>query len=236
MRHHDTRDIRFLNDSTVVGYEIMNEPQPGFHWNFIDFSNTILYPFYARVIQAITGVRDGLPTCPASQPTGTDCAYPSLGFNDTRHTIFFEPMAIRNTFDFSVQDSAPFTTYTNIAYAPHVYTHVFTIDQALGLPMNNTIYPPSYDFAYTTAAYEALAMKAAVLVTEFGTLAAFDDLLLKGTIEAQERAGVRPSLNSIADYHLNRTHRTHTRTHRTPHTWVIKGGIDDVELEDEHGA
>ena len=53
-------------------------------------------------------------------------------------------------------------------------------------------------------------MKAAVLVTEFGTLAAFDDLLLKGTIEAQERAGVRPSLSPIADCHLNAAHTPHT--------------------------
>jgi hypothetical protein len=100
-------------------------------------------------------------------------------------------MAIRNQFDVSFQESAPFTTYPHIVYAPHVYTHIFTIDQVLGMPANNSIYPPSYDFAFTTARYEANAMRAAVLVTEFGGAAHLDNLTLTGTLQAQERSLVR---------------------------------------------
>ncbi len=187
---------RFKNESTVVGYEIMNEPPPGFNFDLIDFSSSLLYPMYTRVIQALTGVRDGLPTCPSSQPNSRDCAYPSLGVEDNRHLIFFEPMAIRNQFDVSFQNSAPFTSYPNLVFTPHVYTHIFTIDQVLGLPATNNIYPPSYDFAFTTARYEANAMKAAVLVTEFGGAAHLDNITLIGTIEAQERGLVRrPALS-----------------------------------------
>ncbi len=180
----------------MVGYEIMNEPPPGFNFDLIDFSRSLLYPMYTRVIQALTGVRDGLPTCPSSQPNSRDCAYPSLGVEDNRHLIFFEPMAIRNQFDVSFQNSAPFTSYPNLVFTPHVYTHIFTIDQVMGLPATNNIYPPSYDFAFTTARYEANAMKAAVLVTEFGGAAHLDNITLIGTIEAQERSLVRrPALS-----------------------------------------
>lgn len=74
---------RFASDPAVLGYEIMNEPQPGTLatlplTNLYTASSTDLYPFYRRVVQALTGVRDGLPTCPASAPTGTTCAYPAL--------------------------------------------------------------------------------------------------------------------------------------------------------------
>lgn len=124
-------------------------------------------------------------------PNSPGCAYPSLGVEDTRHLIFFEPMAIRNQFDVSFQNSAPFTTYQNIVYAPHVYTHIFTIDQTLGLPPNNTIYPPSYDFAFMTAHTEAIVMNAAIFVTEYGGVAHLDNITLIGTIEAQERHLVR---------------------------------------------
>ncbi|CAF0845113.1 unnamed protein product [Didymodactylos carnosus] len=55
---------RFVNNSAVLGFEIMNEPQPGTNIDQYTFSSNYLYPFYKRVIQAITGVRDDLPDCP----------------------------------------------------------------------------------------------------------------------------------------------------------------------------
>ena len=65
---------RFENDPTVLGYELMNEPQPGSLGslpaaNGYQASSQELYPFYTRAVEALTGVRDGLPTCPASAPT-----------------------------------------------------------------------------------------------------------------------------------------------------------------------
>ena len=52
----------------------MNEPQPGSigstpAGNGYQASSQDLYPFYTRAIEALTGVRDGRPTCPAGAPT-----------------------------------------------------------------------------------------------------------------------------------------------------------------------
>ena len=121
----------------------MNEPQPGTYIDQYEYSSQHLYPFYQRVIQAITGVRDNLPDCPKENPFGRNCAYPNLGINDQRHLFFVEPTAVRNLLDYSPQKSIPFTSYRNIVYAPHVYTHVFTIDSVLHL--NQSVYPPSFE-------------------------------------------------------------------------------------------
>jgi hypothetical protein len=126
----------------------MNEPQPGTQIDQYTFSSDYLYPFYKRVIQAITGVRDDLPDCPKDAPIGFNCSYPNLGINDKRHLFFVEPTAFRNLLDFSPQHSIPFTTYSNIVYSPHVYTHVFTIDSILHL--NESVYPPSFEYVSAT--------------------------------------------------------------------------------------
>lgn len=108
---------RFVNRSAVLGFEIMNEPNPtasgiiGFEMGRILFDR-----FYARVIQAVTGVRDGKPTCATTVPLDETCAYPDLGIRDTRHIFFCEPSALRNQFDFSPEVAEPFTTYANIGY------------------------------------------------------------------------------------------------------------------------
>jgi hypothetical protein len=148
---------RFNSNPAVVGFEIMNEPPPS-KLRVVDFSVRELYPFYKRTIQAVTGVRDDLPDCPMTSPIGTDCAYPDLGIHTTK-VMFFEPMAIRNQLDVSLQLSKPFTEYTNIVYTPHTYTHSFTIDQAV---------VGGYEQSLSTAWYEATKMRAPVLVTEFG--------------------------------------------------------------------
>ena len=64
--------------------------------NVVGFSDKVLYPFYGRLIQAVTGVRDGLPSCPASAPVSLkgECAYPDLGLR-TNKLMVFEPMAVR---------------------------------------------------------------------------------------------------------------------------------------------
>ena len=98
---------RFEDDPTVLGYELMNEPQPGSLGslpaaNGYQASSQELYPFYTRAIEALTGVRDGLPTCTAGAPTSLSntCAYPKLA-SVSRQQIFFEPLAYRNLLDFS---------------------------------------------------------------------------------------------------------------------------------------
>jgi endoglycosylceramidase len=182
----------FEDNSTVLGYEVMNEPQPGSLSsvpveNLYTASAQDLFPFYQRVIEALTGVRDGLPTCPASDPTSLTnaCAYPQLA--DVSHQqIFVEPIAYRNLVDFSPQISKPFTQYPNLVWAPHIYTHAFTLDQFIGYPVTNSPFPPSYTFGYQTAESEAQAMHAAVFTTEFGDSSSTDGNVLAGETAAQE--------------------------------------------------
>jgi hypothetical protein len=182
----------FENSSTVLGYEVMNEPQPGALSalpveNLYQASSQDLFPFYQRVIEALTGVRDGLPTCPASDPSSMTnaCAYPKLA-DVTHQQIFVEPIAYRNLVDFSPQVSEPFTQYPNLVWAPHIYTHAFTLDQFIGYPANNSPFPPNYSFGYQTAEFEARAMHAAVLTTEFGDSSSTDGAVLAGETAAQE--------------------------------------------------
>lgn len=217
----------FKNNPTVIGYELMNEPLPYGSGaipigNLFTFSDNYLFPFYQRIIEAITGVRDSKKTCPTNTPDGNSnvgistCAYPNLGIN-TKKLIFLEPTGYNNEVDFAPQysyDSAtsnhlppPLTSYSNIVFSPHQYTHVFTLDtftkptsfpkpvgynqlavDALSNYENEAstgTYPPSYDFAYQTAEGEAEALRAALLVTEYGDSPSNDNTILSGMIRAQ---------------------------------------------------
>ena len=40
-----------MNRSGVIGWELMNEPQPGLDVKLLNFSSDYLYPFYSRTIQ-----------------------------------------------------------------------------------------------------------------------------------------------------------------------------------------
>jgi hypothetical protein len=207
---------RFRDEPAVLGYEIMNEPNPGFSLTSIDpftMASEQLYPFYRAAVQAVTGVRDGLPSCPPGRPFGDagrasrasarQCAYPPPGdvrgpgkngtsatdgassnrTTDARHILFFEPMGFRDELDFSPQlIEAPFTSYAQLAFAPHTYSMEFTgqvqddINRAVSAlwpasalgPAPVVAYPPSFSFALDTAWWEAGKMNATVFVTEYG--------------------------------------------------------------------
>jgi endoglycosylceramidase len=164
---------RFKTDSTVAGYEIMNEPLPGFTPPGL-FSTTELYPFYSRVISALTK--------------------PSVGV--TRQSFFFEPMAVRNLEDAPDQLSLPFSNYPNLVYAPHTYTHVFTVDAAAGVPPGQSPYPVSYDQALQVADLEARSMGAALLPDEYGGPASEDNVILGPETAAQDKARVGAAVYS----------------------------------------
>jgi endoglycosylceramidase len=192
---------RFEHDPAVLGYELMNEPQPGATGgvpagNGYQASSEDLYPFYTRAVEALTGVRDGRPTCPASSPTSLNgtCAYPKLA-SVAQQQIFFEPLAYRNLTDFSLQVSQPFTSYPNIVFAPHVYTYAFTIEQdLLGLPAKPGGFPPNFTFGYQTAQAEAQAMHSAVFVTEFGDSSGTDGTILSKELAAQDETQIGGTL------------------------------------------
>ncbi|GAC1597200.1 MAG: hypothetical protein NVS3B21_21580 [Acidimicrobiales bacterium] len=178
---------RFSSEPTVVGYEIMNEPLSGTTPPGV-FTTTQLLPFYRRVIDALTGVKDGVP-CPTGLPATPVCGYPDLGVHVRHQSFFFEPMAIRNLTDAPDQAPAPFSTYPNLVYAPHAYTHVFTADTNVpGSRPKTSPYPTSYDQAYIVADREARSFGAALFVGEFGNSASDDDTLLAGSTAAADRA------------------------------------------------
>jgi len=168
---------RFRENRSVLGFELMNEPAPS-ELDVFAFSDKLLYPFYKRIVQAVTGINDGMVQCPMQAAVGDSCAFPDLGIHDTRHLIFFEPMALRNQLDFSVQTSRPWTNYTNIVFSPHTYTYSFTLDIDGFTPI--TGYAESLDSAWR----EATAMRSSVLVTEFGS--APDHLERSGNISLQQ--------------------------------------------------
>jgi endoglycosylceramidase len=168
---------RFKDDSTVAGYEIMNEPLPGTIPPAV-FSATALYPFYTRVVDALTGTRDGVP------------AYPDLGVGVRRQAFFFEPMAVRNLEDAPDQLPLPFSSYPGLVYSPHTYTHSLTADRAVGVSPSTSPYPLSYDQAFVVADAEARSMGAALLPGEYGNSASDDEVVLRDETAAQDKAGV----------------------------------------------
>jgi endoglycosylceramidase len=182
---------RFRHDPTVVGYELMNEPLPGY-LPPPAFDAGYLFPFYRRVIDAVTGIADDV-TCPTGTPYAAACGYADLGVHDQRHLFFVEPMAARNLVDVAPGVSAPFTSYPNVVYAPHLYTHVFTAETQLP-DDGGGVYPPSYDFGLQTADAEARAIGAALWVGEYGNSNGADATVLAAETAAQDRALVGSAL------------------------------------------
>jgi len=177
---------RFKDDSAVVGYGVYNEPWPG--WNLSPgFEDLLLFPFYRRVIDAITGAHDGLP-CWSGFFMPAVCGYRDLGVDDRRHLMFLDTGLVREVTDFPTHLGLPVSSYPNLVLALHAYTHIYTIDTFRGEKVPNTDYPwGGYDQSYDFAEREAKAMDAALFVAEFGDDPADDALILKSQLQQQEK-------------------------------------------------
>jgi endoglycosylceramidase len=160
---------RFKDDSTVAGYSAFNEPFLG--WNLPPgFEDLLLFPFYRRVIDAITGVRDGLP-CWTGFYMPSFCGYRDLGVHDLHHLFFMEPGLLRQVTDFPTHLGLPVSSYPNLVLSIHVYTHKYTIDALLNKTQSpdQATYPwGGYDQTYALGRREAKAIHAALFVSEFG--------------------------------------------------------------------
>src|SRR5712692_7236127 len=177
---------RFKEDSTVAGYSVFNEPWPG--WNLPPgFEDLLLFPFYRRVIDALTGVRDGLP-CPTHIYMPAVCGYPDLDVHDLRHLIFLDTGLLREVTDFPTHLGLPVSSYPNLVLALHAYTHVFTLDHLLHQQPEKANYPwGGFDQSYALAEREAKALNAALFVAEFGGPSSTDSLVLTNQLLEQER-------------------------------------------------
>jgi endoglycosylceramidase len=154
---------RFHDEPAVAGYELFNEPLPGLEVvpELVDLTAT--FPFYARLIKAVTGAVPGF-----------------------RQLFFIEPDALRNVTD---QRSAftpwsQFSDYPNVVYAPHIYTHVFTPDAELEsvLPGISGVLAPLFPLSssYANAVGDAQALGLPLWIGEFGNDVTEDDTLLRG--------------------------------------------------------
>jgi endoglycosylceramidase len=159
---------RFASDPTVAGYEIINEPSPGFNVTpgVVDASE--LFPFYGKVVNTV--VHD-VP-----------------GF---RQLIFIEPNAERDVTDQSaiVTPWSAYSAYPNVVYAPHVYTGVFTLDQEA---TSQRFFPS--DGGYRSAISDAQALGLPLWVGEFGNNPSNDETLLRTTYALQDRYGLGGAL------------------------------------------
>ena len=176
---------RFKDDSTVAGYGIYNEAW--FGWNLPPgFDDLLLFPFYRRVIDAITGARDGLP-CWSGFFMPASCGYRDLGVGDRRHLIFLDTGLLREITDFPTHLALPVSSYPNVVLALHAYTHIYTADYFLNLPRDS--YPwGGFDQSWDLAEREAKAMDAALFLEEFGNNPGKDDtaLLAHQLLEAEK--------------------------------------------------
>lgn len=176
---------RFKNDSTVAGYGVFNEPLNG--WNLPPaFDDLLLFPFYRRVVDAVTGVRDGLP-CWTGFTMPAVCGYRDLGVHDTRQLFFLDTGLLREVTDFPTHLATPFTSYPNIVLGLHAYTHIYTFDTFANQPPDKATYPwGGYEQSFAWADREAKAMRAALLVMEFGDSPEWDGVIVTNVLLQEE--------------------------------------------------
>jgi hypothetical protein len=173
----------FKDNSTVMGYSMFNEPWPGWTPPPL-FEDLLLFPFYRRAIDALTGEHDGLP-CPTQLFMPAACGFPDLGVRDLRHLYLMEPGLMREVTDFPTHLGTPVSSAPNLVLSIHAYTHIYTLDTLLNA--DPASYPwGGYDQSYASAEKEARAIGAAVFVSEFGGPVG-DEGWIASQLAAQER-------------------------------------------------
>src|SRR5262249_34536772 len=140
---------RFHDEPAVAGYEIINEPSPGFNAAPSEVDATELFPFYGKVVNTVV----------ARVPR-------------FRQLFFIEPNVERDVTDQSaiVTPWSGYSSYPNVVYAPHVYTGVFTLDQ---LAASMRFFPS--DGGYRSAITDARALGLPLWIGEFGNNPADDE-------------------------------------------------------------
>ncbi|MEA2375168.1 MAG: hypothetical protein QOD53_1631 [Thermoleophilaceae bacterium] len=152
---------RFHGDPTVAGYEIINEPHPGFAAAPGAVDATQLFPFYGKVVNTVVGKVKGFS-----------------------QLFFIEPNAERNVTDQRqiVTPWSAYSSYPHVVYAPHIYTGVFTADQEVA----STRFFPS-EAGYQSAIDDAKQLGLPLWVGEFGNNPSDDDTILATHYSLQDK-------------------------------------------------
>ncbi len=162
---------RFHGDPAVAGYELMNEPSPGFVAPEV-MDQVELFPFYGKVIKTVTG------------------AVP-----DFRQLVFIEPDITRDITDQSntLVPWSVFSSYPNVVYAPHVYTRVFTPDANLNAAAGTPYFFP-LNGGYDSAVRDAKSLGLPLWVGEFGNGVPDDETILRAHYGYADAYGIGSSL------------------------------------------
>ena len=175
---------RFKDDSVVAGFGLYNEPW--FGWNLPPgFDDLLLFPFYRRAIDAITGVHDGLP-CWSGFFMPAVCGYRDLGVDDRRHLLFLDTGLQREITDFPTHFGMPVSSYPNLVLGLHPYTHIYTLDQFVS-PLRDSYPWGGYDQGWDFAEHEAKSMDMALFMEEFGNNPEDDGRILVSQLREAEK-------------------------------------------------
>jgi endoglycosylceramidase len=156
---------RFANVPSVAGYELMNEPQPGFVPLVMD--PTELMRFHGNVVNTVVAAVPHLRQLFFVEPAGTR--------NVTGARTFFAPWST-------------YSSYQNVVYAPHVYTGVFTADSTVLQGKAGSL--ESSDADYQAAVEDAKALGLPLWVGEFGNDPRDDRRLLDPHYSHQDTLGI----------------------------------------------
>ncbi|HKP91371.1 MAG TPA: cellulase family glycosylhydrolase [Thermoleophilaceae bacterium] len=144
---------RFHDEPAVAGYELMNEPQPGFNAAPGESDAIHMFPYWGRAVDAVVARVKGF-----------------------RQLFFVEPNVERNVTDTREAPPAPWSTYSkyrHVVYAPHIYTGVFTADQTVA----SERFQPMVS-GYQAVQDDARALGLPLWIGEFGNNPRDDDTLL----------------------------------------------------------
>jgi hypothetical protein len=123
------------------------------------------------------------------------CGYPDLGIHDRRHLLLVEPDHLREDTDLLTHLPMPISSYPNLVYSIHAYTHKFTLDAIAGQDPRYASFPPGgFELSYASAEAEARSARAALFVSEFGNEPELDGFLLANQLREQERHQVGGTL------------------------------------------
>ena len=155
----------FAGDPTVVGYDLLNEPNFGESPSIA--STLLLANYHARSIEAI---RRG--------ETARAGGFP--------HIVFFEPSVIWSGFGIDNLPPRQFTSDTQTVFSPHLYNESITADQDFGLTL------VSIERGYALAHAASVQLGTPLWIGEWGYFrsTALDAPLMKRQLAAEDALGI----------------------------------------------